>query len=94
MRALLSLPWLVLRTETFQESSLCTWCVCRECWAVKLAMNLCNKLYIPLSTSSQFNKWHAQNKLLFSSLIVIWSSPWFIPPSHQRTTVAARLVSS
>jgi hypothetical protein len=42
--------------------------------------------------SSQFNKWHAQNKLLSSSLIVIGSSPWFTPPSHQRTIVAARLV--
>jgi hypothetical protein len=29
---------------------------------------------------SQFNKWHAQNKLLSSSLIVIGSSPWFTPP--------------
>jgi hypothetical protein len=42
--------------------------------------------------SSQFNKWHAQNKLLSSSLIVIGSSPWFTPPSNQRTIVAARLV--
>jgi hypothetical protein len=39
--------------------------------------------------SSQFNKWHAQNKLLSSSLIVITSGT----PSHQRTIVAARLVS-
>jgi hypothetical protein len=30
--------------------------------------------------SSQFNKWHAQNKLISSSLIVIGSSPWFTPP--------------
>jgi hypothetical protein len=30
--------------------------------------------------SSQFNKWHAQNKLLSSSLIVIGSNPWFTPP--------------
>jgi hypothetical protein len=37
-------------------------------------------------------KWHAQNKLLSSSLIVIGSSPWFTPPSNQRTIVAARLV--
>jgi hypothetical protein len=35
---------------------------------------------------------HAQNKLLSSSLIVIGSSPWFTPPSNQRTIVAARLV--
>jgi hypothetical protein len=42
--------------------------------------------------SSQFNKWHAQNKLLSSSLIAIGSSPWFTPPSNQRTIVAARLV--
>jgi hypothetical protein len=42
--------------------------------------------------SSQFNKWHAQNKLLSSSLIVIGSSPWFTPPSNQQTIVAARLV--
>jgi hypothetical protein len=42
--------------------------------------------------SSQFNKWHAQNQLLSSSHIVIGSSPWFTPPSNQRTIVAARLV--
>jgi hypothetical protein len=30
--------------------------------------------------SSQFNKCHAQNKLLSSSLIVIGSSPWFTSP--------------
>jgi hypothetical protein len=29
--------------------------------------------------SSQFNKWHAQNKLLSSSLIVIGSSPGSLP---------------
>jgi hypothetical protein len=30
--------------------------------------------------SSQFNKWHAQNQLLSSSLFVTGSSPWFTPP--------------
>jgi hypothetical protein len=43
--------------------------------------------------SSQFNKWHAQNELLSSSLIFIGSSPWFTPPSNQQTIVAARLVA-
>jgi hypothetical protein len=33
--------------------------------------------------SSQFNNWHAQNKLLSSSLIVIGCSPWFIPPEFK-----------
>jgi hypothetical protein len=44
--------------------------------------------------SSQFNKWHAQNKLLSSSLIGAGSreQPLVHPPSNQRTIVAARLV--
>jgi hypothetical protein len=32
--------------------------------------------------SSQFNKWHAQNKLLSSSLIVIGSSPCPLTPAN------------
>jgi hypothetical protein len=31
-------------------------------------------------TSSQFNKWHAQNKLLSSSLIVIGAALGSLPP--------------
>jgi hypothetical protein len=46
--------------------------------------------------SSQFNKWHARNLWLSSSLIgsiyIGSASPWFTPPSHQRPVVAARLV--
>jgi hypothetical protein len=51
--------------------------------------------HCPWRPSSQFNKWHAQNKLLSSSLIFIGSmhlvhSPPH-QPRHQRTIVAARL---
>jgi hypothetical protein len=42
--------------------------------------------------SSQFNKWHAQNKLLSSPLIVIGSSLGSLPLTPANRIVATRLV--
>jgi hypothetical protein len=81
--------------NTQPNTTPCEPCRRQACFIFLLS---CTIYFVPKSCdhcpwpSSQFNKWQAQNKLLSSSLIVIGSTPWFTPPSHQRTIVAARLV--